>query len=95
MNSCKVTLMAFLLSEFSDVSSNCLLQQMKSQLGAFVWFFSRVSFQMHPQMDAKSHWLHLYVFIQSEFSDVSSNRLLEQMQSRIDCICVVSPQNEF
>ena len=35
---------------------------------------------MPPCTDAKLHWLHLYAF-----SNVSSNCLPEQMQSRIGC----------
>ena len=40
--------------------------------------------------DAKSHWLHLYAFL-----NVSSTCLPEQMQSRIGCICALFHQGSF
>ena len=38
--------------------------------------------------DVKSHWLHFFTFLHCVFSNVSSNRLPEQKQSHIGCICL-------
>ena len=34
------------------------------------------------------HWLHFFTFLLCAFSNVSSNRLPERMQSHIGCICL-------
>ena len=60
-----------------------------------LYVFFNCLLKLSAWTDAKSHWLHLYAFLQSEFSNVSSNCLPVQMQSRIGCICMLfqmSPQ---
>ena len=46
-------------------------------------------------VNAWSYWLHLYVFLQSEFSNVVSNGMPDLMHSCIGCICMICLQSEF
>ena len=68
---------------------------MQSYKWLHLYVFFNCLLKLSAWTDAKSHWLHLYAFLQSEFSNVSSNCLPVQMQSRIGCICMLfqmSPQ---
>ena len=55
-----------------------------------------MSFWMSPEITWIA-WITCIwgIFLQSEFSNVPSNCLTEQMQSRIGCICEFFPQSEF
>ena len=68
---------------------------MQSYKWLHLYVFFNCLLKLSAWTDAKSHWLHLCAFLQSEFSNVSSNCLPVQMQSRIGCICMLlqmSPQ---
>ena len=87
-----------LQSEFANESSNCQPEQMYSQIGC-IWMVFFPEWVLRcllklPWTDAKSHWLHLCISLQSEVSNASSNGLPEQMQSRIGCICMVYLMSE-
>ena len=57
---------------------------MESHKWLHLYAFFNCLLKLSAQKDTKSHWLHLYAFL-----NVSSNCLLEQMQSRIYCICLL------
>ena len=86
-------------SEISNVSSNFLLKQMQSRIGCIIMIFSRVGFKsvlkLPARTDSYSHWLHLNIFFQREFSTVPSKHLPQQMQSRIGYICLIFLRCEF
>ena len=60
---------------------------------AFVWVFSSVCFQMSRQNASRKEcvWSHCIcaIFLQNEFSNVTSNQPTQQMHSRIGCTCKI------
>ena len=59
------------LSDFSHVSSSCLPVQMQSRIGCICTFFSRVSFQMCPQIACLDRCIFALVAFVRFFTRVS------------------------
>ena len=97
-----VTLIALqlLLNEFFGVSSKHSTKQMHSCNGC-IYMISPHSFnsQMYHQITCLNRSIVILItfiwFLQSEFSNVSSNGLLEQMHSGIVCICTTFRLSDF
>ena len=85
---------------FSNVSSNRLIEQMQSHISCMCVVFSNVSFHISSQIACLNRCKVTIVadvrnFSIKFFSNVFSNCLLGQMQSRIGCTCMVFLQSEF
>ena len=102
LNRCKVKLIAF-VPFFSRMNfqmcSQIVCSNIYSAKSNGQVFFSSVSFQMGSQISrlnrCKVTLVAFVKFFSSEFSNVFSNYLPEQMQSHIGCICMISLQSEF
>ena len=87
----------FLLSEFSNVFSKCLPEQMQSCIGCICsreWVFRCCQTACLNKCIVTLVAL-LRLFFQSEFSNVFSSCLPEQMHSHIGCIWMTFLQCEF
>ena len=82
---------------FLCLASGCLLEVMNEWMFLnfdTMCFFICLLKELGSE-HAKSHWLHVYIFLQCAFSNVSSNRLSEKRQSHIGCICLTFLQCAF
>ena len=104
LNRCKVTRVAdmqnFSIKWFSIVVSNRLIEQMQSHISCICVVFSNVSFHVSFQIAYLNRCKVTRVadmrnFSIKWFSNVFSNRLIEQMQSHISCMCVVFSNVSF
>ena len=78
----------FFQNYFSDVSSNCLYEQIECCIGYIYTIFPQSEFSYGSssrlKLQMKSHIVYICtIFLQIEFSNASSNCLYEQMQSYI------------
>ena len=78
---------------FSNELSNGLIDRIHSHIGCICVTFSIMYFQMSPQMACKRRCIItlialVWLFSQCVFSCVSSNCLLERMESHTGCICL-------
>ena len=85
---------------FSSVFSNRLIEQMQSHISCMCVVFSNVSFHVSFQITCLNRCKVTRVadmrnFSIKWFSNVFSNRLIEQMQSHISCMCVVFSNVSF
>ena len=104
LNRCKVTRVAdmrnFSIKWFSNVFSNRLIEQMQSHISCMCVVFSNVSFHVSFQITCLNRCKSTRVadmqnFSIKWFSNVFSNRLLEQMQSHNSCMCVIFSNGSF
>ena len=88
--------MIFFQNDFSNVSSNCLYEQIQSCIGYIYMIFPKSEFSYGSssllKLQMKSHIVYICMI---EFSNASSNCLYEQMQSCISYIYTIFPQSEF
>ena len=89
---CKVAIVACV--SFSQMwiftcATNRLLEQMKSHNSCRCAKFLHYDFQIACLNRCKVTLVAYAIFLKCFFSHVSSNRLIEDMQSHISCICVI------
>ena len=85
---------------FSNVFSNRLIEQIQSHISWRCVVFSNVSFHVSSQIACLNRCKVTTVadmrnFSIKWFSNVFSNRLIEQMQSHISCMCVLFSNVSF
>ena len=104
LNRFKVTRVAgmqnFSTKWFSNVFSNCPIEQMQSHISCMCVIFSNVSFHMSSQIACLNRCKVTRVadmqnFSIKWFSNVFSNRLIEQMQCHISCMCLIFSNVSF
>ena len=82
----------FLHYVFLNVSSSSLPDRVQNCTGCIcltLCIFKCV-LKLSAQVDAKSHWLHLFDFFHRMFLNVSSNGMPASMHIHTDCICLIS-----
>ena len=65
-----------------------------------VWFYAlcvlnKWDLKLPAHLEAKSHWLHLFVFFQCVSLDVFLKSLDQSMHNHIGCICLILFLSEF